>query len=228
MREAIVDELLGINPLEALAVFVATLGICLALLVLVRLSGARSLATMSGADIACVTALGAVVGRTTLLAVPTLATGVIALVVLFGVQRALARLERRPRWGRVLSRPPLVLMADGSIDDTVLRRGRISHDDLRQRLRLAGVTHRDQVRLVVLERTGQISVLRCESVEARLTRDLVASDAALVGGSSRMTGRHDRAIGRTGRCGRRGRTGARPSEVDWHPIVGRFHAGWRP
>ncbi|GEL23704.1 hypothetical protein PSU4_26580 [Pseudonocardia sulfidoxydans NBRC 16205] len=165
-------ESLGIDGVGALAVVLATIGICLTLLLLVRMSGARSLTTMSGADVACVIALGAVVGRTTLLATPTLASGVIALVVLFGLQRLLAGAERRPRWARLLSRPPLVLMSGGEIDESALRRARLSHDDLRQRLRLAGVTHRNQVGLVVLERTGQISVLRGGAPEDWLVADV--------------------------------------------------------
>jgi uncharacterized membrane protein YcaP (DUF421 family) len=167
-----VTGLLGIDLPTALAVVIATLGICLTLLVLVRVSGARTLATMSGADVACVIALGAVVGRTTLLAVPTLAAGVIALVVLFGLQRVLTWLERRQRWGRLLSRPPLVLMSRGGIRHDALERARLSHDDLRQCLRLSGVTHRDQVALVVLERTGQISVLCGADPEDWLIMDL--------------------------------------------------------
>ncbi len=165
-------RLLGIDPPTALAVVIATVCICVTLLVLVRVSGARTLATMSGVDVACVIALGAIVGRTALLEVPTLAAGVIALVVLFGLQRVLTRLERRPRWGRVLSRPPLVLMSRGEIHDDALRRARLGPDDLRQRLRMSGATHRDQVRLVVLERTGEISILRGADPEDWLTVDL--------------------------------------------------------
>ncbi|MFC4942957.1 DUF421 domain-containing protein [Pseudonocardia sp. GCM10023141] len=153
------DQLIT-DPATALHVAVATVGISLALLVLVRVSGQRGLAAMSGTDVACVIALGAVVGRTALLEVPTLVTGVIALTVLFGMQRLLAVLGRIPAWGRVLSRRPTVLMRDGRLCDDALRRSRVSENDLRQQLRLAGISHREQVRLAVLERTGQISVLR--------------------------------------------------------------------
>ncbi|MEJ2863647.1 DUF421 domain-containing protein [Actinomycetospora flava] len=163
---------LGTDPVTALQVVVATVGICLTLLVLVRLSGARSLATMSGTDVACVIALGAMVGRTTLLADPTLATGAIALVVLFGLQRLLARLERRPAWGRLLTRRPVVLVVDGEVRAEGLRRARMSDDDLRQRLRLAGAARRDEVRLAVLERTGQVSMVRGAAPEPWLLADL--------------------------------------------------------
>jgi uncharacterized membrane protein YcaP (DUF421 family) len=151
---------------------IATVGIVLTLLVLVRIGGQRSLTTMSAADVACVIALGAVVGRTTLLAVPTLATGMIALVILFGLRHVLSALEQRPRWRRVLARRPVVVIRDGETCSDGLHRARVSDDDLRQRLRLAGVTSLGQVRLAVLERTGQISVLRGDEPEAWLLTDI--------------------------------------------------------
>jgi uncharacterized protein (TIGR02118 family) len=169
---------LGSDPPTLIAVAIATVGICLTLFLLLRLSGARSLAITSGADVACMIALGAVVGRTTLLAAPTLSNGVLALVILFGIQRLLAGLGRRPWWNRVLSRPATVLIAHGQVSEEAVRPSRLSHDDLRQRLRLAGVTDRAEVRLAVLERTGEISVLRERDPENWLTTDLATSSQA--------------------------------------------------
>ena len=154
---------LGTDTATAVQVVVSTIGIYLALVVLVRIGGQRGLVALSGADVACVIALGAVVGRTALLAEPTLVTGVIALVVLFGMQRLLTVLVRSTRAGRTLARRSIVLMRDGVVCQEGMRRARVSDDDLRQRLRLAGVAHRGQVRLAVFECTGQISVLRSDN-----------------------------------------------------------------
>lgn len=155
-------EHLGIDAATGLEVVLATVGIVVALVVLVRVSGQRSLATMSTVDVACVVALGAVVGRTTLLEAPTSATGVIALVVLFVLRMLLSRVQHS-RLHSLMAPQPVVLMADGQVCAAAMRRARVSEDDLRQRLRLAGVAARSQVRLAVLERTGQISVI-AESV----------------------------------------------------------------
>jgi uncharacterized membrane protein YcaP (DUF421 family) len=151
---------LGVDLRTAGLVAVATLGIYLALLVCVRVSGQRSLSAMSATDVACVIALGAVVGRTTLLATPTLTTGVIALVMLFAVQRCLGLLRRNRILGRILTREPVLLMRGGSVLPDGLRAARMSEDDLRQRLRLAGVARLADVDCVVLERNGVVSVLR--------------------------------------------------------------------
>lgn len=184
---------LGTDLGTAAAVVIATVGIVLALVVLVRIGGQRSLATMSAVDIACVGAVGAVVGRTTLLAVPTLATGVLALVVLFLLRHLLSGLEQRVAGRRFLARRPVFLVYEGRLQTGAMRRARISEDDLRQRLRLAGATGRHGVRMAVLERTGQISVLCADVDDEWLLGDLEmdrcpqsnGTSAAGAGGRSR-------------------------------------------
>ncbi|OLT05718.1 hypothetical protein BJF90_01635 [Pseudonocardia sp. CNS-004] len=164
---------LGTDPATAANVAVATVGIVVALLVLVRIGGQRGLAAMSGTDVVCMIALGAIVGRTALLEVPSLATGLIALCVLVVLQRLLGALGKRPRWQRLLMRRPVVLVRDGRLREDAMRRARVSEDDLRERLRLGGIARRDQVRLAVLERTGQISVLKSEvEIDPWLVDDL--------------------------------------------------------
>ena len=125
------------------------------------MSGPRSVVALAGADLACVISVGAVVGRTALLAMPNLVTGVLALVVLFGLRRVVGMVERRIPG--LVARGPVVLMADGQVREETMRCSRVSQDELRQSLRVAGITSRDQVRLVVLERGGRISVLRAGS-----------------------------------------------------------------
>lgn len=150
----------ALHPADPLSVAGVTVAMYLALLMLVRIAGPRSLSTMAATDVACVVAVGAVVGRTALLALPTLQTGAVALAVLFATQFLLSSLRRHRLLESLLVPPPLILIRNGRLDDKALRRARISHDDLRQRLRLAGVTGMDRVLWVVLERNGQVSVLR--------------------------------------------------------------------
>lgn len=163
---------LGIDAITAAEVVVATVGIVLTLLALVRIWGPRSLATMSTVDIACVVAVGAVAGRTTLLAAPTLATGMTALVTLFLLRHILSGLEQRAVGRHLLARKPVVLIRDGRLRHDAMRRTRISDDDLRQCLRLAGVADRADVRLAVLERTGRISLVRSEHIDAWMLADI--------------------------------------------------------
>jgi uncharacterized membrane protein YcaP (DUF421 family) len=162
------------DPGSALLVVISTVGIYLVFLVVIAVVGQRSLAAIATYDIACVTALGAVIGRTTLLAEPTLATGVVALVTLCVMQRIFRLCRRRRVIGGFLNRQPVLLVADGRVVVDGLRRSRVSDQDLHQRLRMAGIARLEDVALAVLESNGQISVLRRggDGPDARLLADV--------------------------------------------------------
>ncbi|MGY1709017.1 DUF421 domain-containing protein [Geodermatophilus sp. SYSU D00758] len=185
------DEQLGIGwPLAGLVVL-TTVAMYLTLVLCVRVLGQRSLATMSSFDLGCAIALGAVVGRTALLVDPTLAVGLVAMVTLFATQIALARV-RRSRWvDRLLNRPPVLLMVGSRPLHGNLRSSHVAEDELRQRLRLAGVRNPAEVRCVVLERNGSVSVVRRgEPLDPWLFSDVPGMEALEAAGpGGRATGR---------------------------------------
>jgi uncharacterized membrane protein YcaP (DUF421 family) len=163
---------LGISGPVALQVVIGTAGVYLAFLLLIRILGPRVLAPTSAVDIGCIIALGAIVGRTGLLATPSLAGGVIALVTLFVLQRLVGTGHRRRRTRWLISRAPVALVVDGKVMTDETRRVRIDDDELRQLLRLAGVARLHDVHLAVLERNGQVSVVRGTAPEPWLTADI--------------------------------------------------------
>jgi uncharacterized membrane protein YcaP (DUF421 family) len=156
-------EIWVITPGGVLAVALTTVAMYVVFLVLVRVMGRRSLAALSIHDVAGVMAFGAVLGRTALLSVPTLAGGVVAMVTLFVLQRLFALTRRSRLFGASLRQEPILLMSGSDVRDADLRRARVTHDELRQCLRLAGITRLDDVAWVVLEANGQISVARRDS-----------------------------------------------------------------
>jgi len=156
-------EIRAVTPGGVLAVALTTVVMYGVFLVLVRVMGRRSLAAMSIYDAAAVMAFGAVLGRTALLSVPTPAGGVVAMVTLFVLQR-LCALARKSRWfGRALRLEPILLMEGPQIRHAGLRHARITPAELRQQLRLAGITRLDDVSWVVLEADGRVSVARRDS-----------------------------------------------------------------
>ncbi len=169
---------LGLSWTDAAAVVVSTIGIYLTFLVLIRIVGQRALATMSSFDFAAAVALGAVMGRVILGYTPTLLAGVIGLGTLFALQGLFGIVRRSPRADTVLSNQPLLVMADGRLLDENLRKAHIVENELREKLRLAGVRRYDDVALVILERTGAISVLRRgETIGPELVADVRGRDA---------------------------------------------------
>lgn len=156
----------------ALTVVVATVGIYLAFVVLLRVTGPRALAGTSSFDLACVVALGAILGRTVLLAEPTLAIGVVALASFLAMQALLGTLRKHPVLFDLMSRRPVLLVLDGEILGDNMRRAHVVEDELRQVIRRAGAAALADVRCVVLERNGTLSVIRSGELDPWLVADL--------------------------------------------------------
>ena len=170
-------DLLWITPREAIAVALATMGMYVAMVVVVRILGQRILSTMSSFDLAAIIAFGAVIGRAALGETPRLAGGLVALATLL-IMQALAGMIRMRPWGAALiTTRPVLLMAGGTILDDQLRRCHIHRAELAARLRLAGVRHPEEVAAVVFEASGGISVLRRgEPIDARLLDGVVGRE----------------------------------------------------
>jgi uncharacterized membrane protein YcaP (DUF421 family) len=151
---------LGLSWIDAATVVVSAVGIYLAFLVLLRIVGQRAVATMSSFDFAAAIAFGAVLGRTVLGYTPTLAAGLVGMVTLFALQAAFGVVRRNRRLDRALNNLPLLLMVNGAVLPDRLRKAKMVEDELRQKLRLAGIHRYEDVAAVILERTGAISILR--------------------------------------------------------------------
>lgn len=143
--------------LRGVVVFVLTL-------VMIRISGRRSLGQHSPFD-ACITVLlGAVLARGVVGAspfAPTIATGA-ALVL---VHRAIAMLSCRLAWfGNLVNGSPRTLVFEGRVNAGALRKALVSHADLMQALREHSVPEDlSAVRQIVLERNGVLSVSQHDS-----------------------------------------------------------------
>ena len=158
---------------DAATVMISAVGVYLAFLILIRIVGQRALAAMSSFDFAAAIALGAVMGRAVLGYTPTLTAGVLGMATLFALQAVFGVLRRNPGLDRALSNLPLLLMADGVVLVDNLRKANIVEDELRQKLRQAGVRRYTEVASVVFERTGAISILRQdETVAPELIADV--------------------------------------------------------
>lgn len=123
-----------------------------------RIIGPRSFSQMTAFDFAVTVAMGAIIGSTATGGVPVYA-GAFGMVCLFGV-RGVVAVGRRHGLDRWFDNRPILVMAGAEILDEQLRRAKITHRDVLEALRLAGVTSRTQVQAVVIERNGTFSVLR--------------------------------------------------------------------
>ena len=144
----------------------------------VRVIGLRTFSKMTAFDFVATVATGSLLAgacqATTWaeFAQPTLAIG-----ALLGAQFTVARLRLiSDGFEQVVENEPVLLMRDGVILDTALDRTRVARTDLIAKLREANVLDYTQVRAVVLETTGDISVLHGEALSKELLEGVQRKD----------------------------------------------------
>jgi uncharacterized membrane protein YcaP (DUF421 family) len=141
---------------------VAVVGIMVypGLIVVLRLSGKRTLAKMNAFDLVVTVALGSTLATILLSRDVSLAEGMAALVLLVVLQLAATWLTVRSRRIRaVLKSEPTLLVRDGQLLEHALRAQRITDGEVRQAVRSQGIGGMEQVAAVVLETDGTLSVI---------------------------------------------------------------------
>lgn len=133
----------------------------LATLVIVRCADRRFMARLAAFDVVLGFMLASMLARAvngSASFVPTIAGG----FVLVGLHRLLAWAAYRwDAFGILVKGEPRVAVRDGRVDEHVLRAHRISLKDLLQEARLNGnVDSLDDIEIAVVERSGDISVVR--------------------------------------------------------------------
>ena len=125
-----------------------------------RLVGLRSFTQFSSFDFLITLAMGALLASTVISKEIALSEGLTALASLFLFQILIS--YARVRWNFVrkwLDSQPVLLMVDGRVLHNNLRSARITEDELRAKLRANNLYSYDQVKAVVLESSGGISVI---------------------------------------------------------------------
>ena len=150
---------LGIEPWRIPVVIAAAVGIYLCFVLLVRVFGVRLLSSWNGLDALIIIMFGAVAGRVILGNHPTLGAGIVGLGTLIFLEILFGTLQRVSATRR-LRHQPLALMAHGEFLERSLCRAHLTHREICAALRAAGITRLDQVRGVILEDTGHLSILR--------------------------------------------------------------------
>ena len=153
----------------------------------IRANGLRSLSKMSSFDFAVTVAIGSIVASTVLSKDPSVPEGAIAVVSLLICQRLVAAARLRLGASALVDNSPIVLMRGTELVDDALKRSRVTADDVYAKLREANVTSLEQVHLVVLESTGDISVLHGEpgaALDERLMRGVEGRETSGAAGGT--------------------------------------------
>ena len=130
------------------------------LVLLLRVSGKRTLAKLNAFDLVVTVALGSTLATILLSNDVAWAEGAVALALLVALQLAVTWTTAKLGSGRsVVTASPTTLVRDGVVDEQALRRQRVTRGELQQAMRSSGVGGLDQVAAVVLESDGSFSVI---------------------------------------------------------------------
>ncbi len=125
----------------------------------VRVVGLRSFSKMSSFDFAVTVSIGSILGGVASTSV-ALVHGAVAAVSLLGVQAFVSWIRSRQSGAETaLDNSPILLMDGARFLEANLQRSRVTRSDVIAKLREANVLRLEDIRAVVLETTGDISVL---------------------------------------------------------------------
>lgn len=139
-------------------------------ILLVRIVGLRSFSKMTSFDFIMTIAMGSLVGSSARVTeIAQFVQACAAMAGLFLIQWLIA--QGRKLWdpfGGLVQNEPLLLMRNGEVLDKALDASRVARDDLMAKLREANVQDVASVRAVVLETTGDVTVLHGDRLEPTL------------------------------------------------------------
>lgn len=130
------------------------------LIVLLRLSGNRTLSKMNSFDLVVTVAFGSTLSTILINSNVTLATGLTALGLLILLQYVITWSAVRSRFiSRSVKTRPTVLLFEGSLRHEALHRVRVTEGEVMAAVRKQGHGALDKIDAVVLESDGSLSVI---------------------------------------------------------------------
>lgn len=131
------------------------------LIVLLRISGRRTLSKMNAFDLIVTVALGSTLATVLLNRNVALAEGALAFALLIGLQYLVTWSSVRASWvKRLVTGEPALLFYEGQFLRGAMKAARVTEDEVRSAVRASGLTRIEDVGSVVLETDGSFSVIQ--------------------------------------------------------------------
>ena len=131
-------------------------------LMALRLGERRTLAQWTVIDFATAVAMGAIIGRSAIAGSQSYLTGAVAVCTLVAVHRVASLVRFNALLGKLVDHRVRVLVVEGELRSRELRRCGLTDNDLFTQLRQRGVLSLSDVRYVLYESKGSITVVRRE------------------------------------------------------------------
>ncbi len=156
-----------------LMVVISSLGIYISLILFTRIYGVRSFSKMSSFDFAITIAIGSVIASAILSKNPPLLQSIVALASLFVLQMTVSKFREYSFMRMLVDNKPILLMNGADILEENMKTAKVTHEDLLCKLREANVTQFSQVKAVIMETTGDISVLHHQDTDHKIDDGLI-------------------------------------------------------
>lgn len=142
-------------------ILISAVTIYLLLILLLRISGKRTLSDMNIFDFVITVAIGTTFSSTIISKDVTILDGLLALGLLIFLQFMIAWITVRFSWvQRIIKSRPSIVFLNGEFQYTAMKKERVSKEEILQAMRSQGVRLEEQVEAVVLETNGNFSVLQ--------------------------------------------------------------------
>ena len=158
-------EYLGSDVSMVWGILICAVGIYVATVIFTRVAGKRSFSKMSSFNFAMTVALSSVIATTVVSKSVTLVHGIVGLFIIYLLQMTAAHLRRYKWFNSITDNVPLMLMDGETILYENSKKSKVTEADLRSEPREANVLRLSEVKAVIFESTGDISVLHGKEVD---------------------------------------------------------------
>lgn len=133
------------------------------LVLILRMSGNRTLSKMNAFDLVVTVAFGSTLSTILVNENVSLATGLAAVALLVVMQLVITWTSVRSRFvSRAVKTAPALLVRDGRFLEDAMKRARVTSAEVRSAVRRHGIGAMEQVAAVVLESDGSLSVIAAQ------------------------------------------------------------------
>lgn len=155
---------------QVLGISLSAIGFYIGLMLFTRLMGLRSFSKLSSHDFAMTVGIGSILASTIISDKPSLLQGLFAVAVLFLIQGVISVLRRKVKPLKALiDNQAIILMAHGEYLWDNLKEANLSTSDVQEVLRKNGIKSKTEIFAVIMETTGDMSVIRNDNVTPDLT-----------------------------------------------------------
>ena len=155
-----------------LRIFVVGIVTYVGLILLLRLSGKRTLTRMTAFDFVITIAIGSAFGRILTASIVSISEAITAFILLVLLQTLFSFLEVRSKtFKKFTTTPPTLLYYNGDFLRKNMRKSRIREDELLSAIRKKSFGSLNEVKAVVFETDGSFSIVRKSDSDDNLTYD---------------------------------------------------------